>query len=81
MPTCPPARLPACRLTQNALRDLPEGLAVLGQLRALVAGNNVFKRVPPVVCQLQGLEQLFLNLCPIRQLAPELGALTGLQWL
>lgn len=35
-------------LTHNALRGLPGGVARLGRLQALLAGNNVMKELPPV---------------------------------
>lgn len=45
------AQLPSLRklwLTHNALRALPDGLARLGRLQALLAPDNVFKELPPV---------------------------------
>lgn len=50
-------------------------------VQALVAGDNLCQALPPVVCQLGGLQQLLLPLNPLRCVPPDIGRLTALEWL
>lgn len=71
----------ALRLDELPLRELPEGIRELKDLRELIVTNCGIRVVPDWLCELNSLKRIDLNRNPVRTLPSDLSALSELRAL